>query len=54
MSYFSVLNQDFGVFAAPSSETKDVLLNFSETPVCSLFTFPFLFNHNLLIIFGVN
>lgn len=54
MSYFSVLNRDFGVFAAPSSETKEVLLNFSQTPACSLFTFPFLFDHNLLITFGVN
>lgn len=38
MSYFSVLNRDFGVFAAPSSETKEVLLKFSQTPACSLFS----------------
>lgn len=52
--HFSTLNQEFGVFAAPPSETKEVLPNFSETPACSLFTFPFLFNHDLLIVFGAN
>lgn len=59
MSWFSVLNQKFRVFAAPSSETKEVLLNFSEAPDCSLFTFAFLFNYDLLTVywlkvFGVN
>lgn len=65
--YFSVIKTNalffsvkkFRVFAAPSSETKEVLLNFSETPACSLFTFPFLFNPDLVIVcwlnvFGVN
>lgn len=50
MSCFWVLNQKFRVFAAPSSETKEVLPNFSETPACSLFIFAFVFNHYLLIV----
>lgn len=54
MSYFATLNQEFGAIAAPPSETLEVLLNFSETPTCSLFIFPFLFNHDLLIGFGAN
>lgn len=51
MPCFSVLNQKFRVFAAPSSETKEVLLNFSENPACSLFTFAFLFNYDLLTVY---
>lgn len=59
MSCFSVLNQKFRVFAAPSSETKEVLLNCSEIPAYSLFILAFLFNHDLLIVhwlkvFGAN
>lgn len=44
MSCFAVLNQKFRVFAALSSESEKILLNFPETPICSLFTFVLVFN----------